>query len=65
MLKKPFDVISRNTKESITEGNTYTVLRVGLRREGKYYQVIDDNGKSVRHHAKNFIKIEDLEMRGM
>ncbi len=65
MLKNPFDVISKNTKGAITEGNTYTVLRISLRREGQYYQIVGDNDEKVKYHSKNFIKMEDLEGRGM
>ena len=65
MLKKPFDVISRNTKGTITEGLMYTVLRISIRKDGTYYQVIGDKGKKVRHNAKNFLRVEDLEERGM
>lgn len=65
MLKQPFDVISKNAKESLTEGEIYTVLRISFRKDGMYYQVIGDEGKKVRHHSKNFLRVSDLEERGM
>lgn len=65
MLKKPFDVVSKYTRNALTEGKAYTVLRISMRGSSVYYQVIGDEGKKVRHHAKSFLKISDLEERGV
>jgi hypothetical protein len=59
-MSTPFEVISVNTKGTITSGKKYEVLRVTARLDGLYYQIMDDEGKKAKYHSGNFKKLLDL-----